>query len=236
MAENLHYSPVNCTDHGPFYEGALPLWDAGLCPVPCLGDDGKTPNAYAWGKWNKRPGAEFLGKMIQDHSTANVGILTGPLSGVTIVDVDDPELVPAMQERFGVTPIITRTPQATLATQPGPALLHFALPPPSRRGAEVARATSCLIIGGHSDVTMVRFKNSEESRKHILHGWTIDPVGPLAEICSPKIGDFHHVIFFDHRSHRLRACHCRGWNRCWFSPSIGSSSGIYRHSHIWRTD
>ena len=35
-------------------------------------------------------------------------------------------------------------PWATLITQPGPALLHFALPPPSRRGAEVAMATSCL--------------------------------------------------------------------------------------------
>lgn len=110
MAENIHHSRVKCTDHAPFFDGAKVLWDAGLCPVPCLGDDGKTPNAYAWGKWTMRPGADFLATMIQKHSTANVGILTGPLSGVTIVDIDDPELVPAMQERFGDTPIITRTP------------------------------------------------------------------------------------------------------------------------------
>ena len=28
----------------------------------------------------------------------------------------------------------------------------------------------------------------------------------------------------------------RGRNGLWYSPGIGSSSGIYGHSHIWRND
>ncbi len=81
-----------------------------MCPIPCRGEDGKVPNAYRWGTWKNRPGAKFLAKMIEDHPDANLGILTGPLSGVTIIDVDDANLVPLMLDRFGDTPLVTRTP------------------------------------------------------------------------------------------------------------------------------
>jgi hypothetical protein len=110
MVDTIHQKSVKCTVVAPFANGARRMLEAGLCPIPCRGDDGKKPDAYAWGKWKNPPSAEFLAKMVGDHPDANVGILCGPLSGVTIIDVDDPLLVEAMLKRFGDTLIITRTP------------------------------------------------------------------------------------------------------------------------------
>ena len=72
--------------------------------------DGKQPTAYKWGNWKRRPGSEFLADMIMTHPDANVGNLTGPMSETTVVDVDDPDLVGTAIERFGNTPVISRTP------------------------------------------------------------------------------------------------------------------------------
>ena len=94
---------------GPFAEVALMLRDRGLAPVPCIADDdGKKP-AIAWGRWRQRPGLGAYTGLVRRFPWANVGIATG-LSNVTIVDIDDLELVPRMLQRFGDTPLITETP------------------------------------------------------------------------------------------------------------------------------
>jgi len=92
----------------PFADAALELRNHGLAPVPLGGDDGKVP-LVLYGKWKVLPGREFLEQLVIKNTTANVGILTG-LSGVTVVDVDDPELVDRMRIRFGNTPLVTGTP------------------------------------------------------------------------------------------------------------------------------
>ena len=97
------------TPSGPFASAALELAEAGLAVIPCGSDDGKVPS-IKWRNMRYRPGAEFIGKLAKQHGHANVGILTGKLSGVLIVDIDDPEIVDPMLERFGRTPILIRTP------------------------------------------------------------------------------------------------------------------------------
>ena len=94
---------------GPFAEAALELRRAGLAVIPCGGDDGKKPSM----KWPKRSlGEAAINKLItpERFGNANIGILTGELSGVFIVDIDDPGIVAKMLNRFGSTPMITRTP------------------------------------------------------------------------------------------------------------------------------
>jgi len=63
-----------------------------------------------WRTWKRRPGRQFLERLASKNPTANVGVLTG-LSGVTVVDVDDPALVDRMLTRFGDTPLVTGTPR-----------------------------------------------------------------------------------------------------------------------------
>lgn len=92
----------------PFATAALNLWARGLAAIPLGGDDGKVP-LVRWQTWKHRPGKEFLERLIADHPTANVGILTG-LSRVTVVDIDDASLVDDMVRRFGDTPLKTATP------------------------------------------------------------------------------------------------------------------------------
>ena len=76
----------------PFADAALVLRSHGLAPIPLVSEDGKVPRVR-YGNWKLLPGRLFLERLVGEQPTANVGILTG-LSGVTVVDVDDPTLVP----------------------------------------------------------------------------------------------------------------------------------------------
>jgi len=93
----------------PFADAALELHRHGLAVIPLGGDDGKVSLVARWNRWKHRPGRQFLEQLADKHPTANVGVLTG-LSGVTVVDVDDPDLEDDMVVRFGVTPLKTATP------------------------------------------------------------------------------------------------------------------------------
>ena len=94
---------------GPFAEAAMTLHHYGLAPIPCATDcDGKVPGIL-WGRWRRRPGVKAIQGFVGRFPTSNIGIVTG-LSGVTIVDVDDPDIVPAMIDRFGETPLHIQTP------------------------------------------------------------------------------------------------------------------------------
>jgi hypothetical protein len=95
----------------PFAENAEALWSAGLTPIPLGGDDGKQPLIRGFTKWWRRPALSTVLKWAQRHPNANVGIVTGKLSGVTIVDIDDSSNIDEMIERFGETPLQTETPR-----------------------------------------------------------------------------------------------------------------------------
>jgi len=82
-----------------------------MMPLPCPSDQGKSDEGAVkgYGRWRKRAPLAWIEKMMERWPAENVGILTR-LSGVTVVDVDDPVLVDAMIARFGNTPLKTRTP------------------------------------------------------------------------------------------------------------------------------
>ena len=91
----------------PFGDNALALHGRGLAVIPCAGDDGKSAKLTGWQK-SKRS-AKTIAKLARRYPDANVGVACG-LSGMVVVDIDDPSLLPSMLLRFGDTPLITRTP------------------------------------------------------------------------------------------------------------------------------
>jgi hypothetical protein len=93
---------------GPFAESAQVLRAYGLAVLPLGREGGKEP-LVSFGNWSFPPGADSINKLITKHGNVNIGIVCH-LSGVTVVDIDDPSLVEAMLERFGPTPLRTRTP------------------------------------------------------------------------------------------------------------------------------
>jgi hypothetical protein len=101
-------------DLGAFVGAAETLWRAGLAPIPVGGKDGKKPLVTSFTKWKRRPGLNAIRKWIIKYPGANVGVVTGPLSGVCVVDIDSavPMVQQQMVERFGNTPLTTRTPRS----------------------------------------------------------------------------------------------------------------------------
>jgi hypothetical protein len=98
-------------DLGPFAGAAETLWRAGLAPIPVGGEDGKVPLVTSFTKWKRRPGLKVIRKWIVKYPAANVGVVTGSLSRVSVVDVDsaDPMVQQQMVEQFGDTPLKTGT-------------------------------------------------------------------------------------------------------------------------------
>ncbi len=92
----------------PFANAALELHRYGLAPFPCGGDDGKRPlvKGFTSRRFSQNTLREFIGKF----GDCNVGIATGKLSNITVVDVDDPEIVEQMLHKFGDTLLIIHTP------------------------------------------------------------------------------------------------------------------------------
>lgn len=95
--------------NGPFASAALDLHAHGLAVIPTGGGDGKTPLVGGWGRWRgqRRPTVEAFARKFGD---ANIGILAGP-SRLTIVDADDEKTLADAEQRFGCSPIVTRSPR-----------------------------------------------------------------------------------------------------------------------------
>jgi hypothetical protein len=92
----------------PFASAAAELARRGLTPIPVGGEGGKKP-LVKWPHRRLAPDSPAIKRWAEKFANANVGILTKP-SGVTIIDVDVPGLLSNMEERFGATPLVTRTP------------------------------------------------------------------------------------------------------------------------------
>lgn len=97
---------------GPYFQHALKLWELGLCPIPC---SGKRP-LVSWKQYQTtRPTRKTVLYRCDQFPTANIGILTGKNSGITVVDVDDLTITPEQVfERYGETPLIIQTPSGGL--------------------------------------------------------------------------------------------------------------------------
>jgi hypothetical protein len=77
----------------PFPRMAEGLWRAGLAPIPVGGEDGKKPLVTGFTKWRRRPGLSTIRSWVAKFPDANVGIVTGSLSGVSVIDVDSADLM-----------------------------------------------------------------------------------------------------------------------------------------------
>lgn len=93
---------------GAFTKSAMNLYQHDLAVIPLGGENGKEP-LIKYANWERPPGREFITKLSKKYPDANVGVLCG-LSGVTIVDIDDPSVTDEMIARCGDTPLITATP------------------------------------------------------------------------------------------------------------------------------
>lgn len=77
-----------------------------LSVVPVGGDDGKRPLIN---NWTKPVSVARFDALCRIHADANIAINAGP-SRLTIVDVDDPDLINLAIQQYGETPLQTRTP------------------------------------------------------------------------------------------------------------------------------
>ena len=92
---------------GPFAKVAGELLAHDRVPIPC---NGKRPIAKGWQKQTPAEVRNNLRSRIGRFGSANVGISCGP-SRLVVVDIDQPELLEAMRERFGPTGLIVRSPR-----------------------------------------------------------------------------------------------------------------------------
>jgi hypothetical protein len=91
---------------GPFGKYAAQLAELGLSPLPVGGPDGKMPllKRYTNGLVSIANASSFALRF----GSANIALLTG-LSGLTVVDVDEPGLASQMERRFGSTSLVVRS-------------------------------------------------------------------------------------------------------------------------------
>lgn len=94
---------------GAFGSAALELHAHGLAVMPTGGEDGKTPLLLNWSKWRGQSRAT-VEAFARKHPGANVAIVTG-LSRLTVVDADDENTLADAEQRFGKSPIVTRSPR-----------------------------------------------------------------------------------------------------------------------------
>ena len=96
---------------GVFADYAPEYVSAGISIIPTGGESGKIPCENGYTRYvEKRPHSKTIERWVKGRPNANIGILAGPISNLTIVDVDDASIFDDAIARFGDTPIIAQTP------------------------------------------------------------------------------------------------------------------------------
>jgi hypothetical protein len=92
----------------PFANYALDYHELGLAIIPC---EGKVPKV-SWAKYQtKRPSLATIYRWIKIYPTANIGLITGKISGITVIDCDDPNLsLEELEAEFGESKFVVSTP------------------------------------------------------------------------------------------------------------------------------
>lgn len=102
-----------------FANNARSLWRAGVSVIPLGGADGKRPSEYRFMRYSERIASETtLRRWERDKPDANVGILAGAISGLTVVDIDTkavteaeaPALIELALSEFGEPRVVAATP------------------------------------------------------------------------------------------------------------------------------
>lgn len=101
--------------HEPFMQHAIAYLKAGMSLVPCKGKDGKCAKVK-WGKYQCfQPYEDIVLNWAEKHPDANIGLITGRISNITVIDNDDPNRsLKSLEEQFGETPLVAKTPSGGL--------------------------------------------------------------------------------------------------------------------------
>jgi hypothetical protein len=91
---------------GAFALHAIEAAAKGLAVVPVVG---KKTQVKAYHMWRNPPSTGPIYKWASDFPAADLGIVTGPLSGVTVVDLDKRDQLEAAEKHFGKTPLVSQT-------------------------------------------------------------------------------------------------------------------------------
>jgi hypothetical protein len=91
--------------HGPRYA------DAKLSVIPTCPDNAKMPAVRWKAMQRRRPSPETVDGWANRMPDANIGIVTGAVSNLTIVDVDDANHLSDAIQKFGDTPIKVKSPR-----------------------------------------------------------------------------------------------------------------------------
>lgn len=104
--------PAHINFEKPFLSSAMQYHSLGLCIIPCGGDNGKIA-CVKWAEYQQQPPSySRITQWQSQFPSANIGLVTGEVSNLTIVDIDTgkPEVIQSMIARFGDTPIKVKTP------------------------------------------------------------------------------------------------------------------------------
>lgn len=175
----------------PFLNYALEYYGIGLSIIPC---DGKKP-LVCWKKYqNKKPSKATIYRWVEKYPNANIGIVTGKISNISVVDSDNSELTAEMlQSEFGETPFIVETPG-------GGKHLYYSFNSEScltnhlNRKIDI-RASGGCIIAPHS------YNSKKKGFYRLLHGDINDLNGLPAikdnSLQSSKLQDFSDSLIFE---------------------------------------
>ena len=107
--EDLGSGGDNLLPPQPFANYALDYHELGLAIIPC---EGKAPKV-SWKKYQtKAPSIATIYRWIKLFPTANIGLITGKISGITVIDCDDPNLSLAeLEAEFGESKFVVSTPR-----------------------------------------------------------------------------------------------------------------------------
>jgi len=94
---------------GVYANNAMTILSHGLFPLPMSTGSIKRPR-IRWKHFVTLPQQELIQSFMNQFSASNIGTLTGPITNLTVVDVDDPSLVYDAVQTFGETPLGVKTP------------------------------------------------------------------------------------------------------------------------------
>lgn len=97
--------------NAPFLHYAPKYWDLGLPVFPTGGSDGKKPLITRWSKLKEAPSKRSQTAWLGQFPNANLGLVTGKASNITVVDIDDDYAIDFAQEEFGEAECIATTPR-----------------------------------------------------------------------------------------------------------------------------
>lgn len=88
---------------------AFEYYNLGLCIIPCDGKKALVP----WKKYqSKKPSKSTIYRWSNEYPCANIGIITGEISNLTIVDCDSKDLtIESLKSQFGDSPVVVSTPR-----------------------------------------------------------------------------------------------------------------------------